>query len=66
MRRNSYKNVAGEYSRIDRLAEYNAYLQSWERLISYQYQRDNKLIDLQSYIVDMPINDFLTFTTISK
>lgn len=58
---NSYGHVAGEYSRIDRLQEYNAYLQSWERLLTYTYQRDCKLIDLQSFIMDEPISRYLVF-----
>lgn len=62
MRSTSYANVAGEYSRIDRLQEYNAYLQAWERMLSYAYQRDSKLIDLQRYAEDEPISKFLFFT----
>ena len=64
MRINSYDNVSGEYSRIDRLQEYDAYLQAWERMISYAYQRDCKLIDLQSYVMDCPISQFLVFTNL--
>lgn len=58
---NSYGHVAGEYSRIDRLQEYNAYLQAWERLLAYTYQRDCKLIELQSFIMDEPVSRYLTF-----
>ena len=61
MRIDSYGNVAGEYSRIDRLQEYNAYLQAWERMLTYAYQRDCKLIELQSYITDEPVSKYLVF-----
>ena len=61
MRIDSYGNVAGEYSRIDRLQEYNAYLQAWERMLAYAYQRDCRLIDLQSYIMDEPVSRYLVF-----
>lgn len=57
----SYAHVAGEYSRVDRLQEYNAYLQAWERMLAYTYQRDCRLIDLQSYVTDAPISDHLAF-----
>ena len=57
----SYGNVAGEYSRIDRLQEYNAYLQAWERMLTYAYQRDCLLIELQSYITDEPVSRYLVF-----
>lgn len=57
---NSYKNALGDnYSRLQRLQEYNAYLTSWERLLDFQMQRDNRLVDLQSYIIDRPLRDFL-------
>ena len=61
MRIDSYENVAGEYSRIDRLQEYNAYLQAWERMLTYAYQRDCLLIELQSYVMDEPVSHFLVF-----
>ena len=61
MRIDSYGNVAGEYSRIDRLQEYNAYLQAWERMLTYAYQRDCRLIELQSYVTDQPVSRFLVF-----
>ena len=57
----SYGNVAGEYSRIDRLQEYNAYLSAWERMLTYAYQRDCLLIELQSYITDEPVSRYLVF-----
>ena len=61
MRLDSYANVAGEYSRLDRLQEYNAYLQAWERMLAYTYQRDCQLIDLQTYLTEAPIGQFLRY-----
>lgn len=61
MRIESYRNVAGDYSRVDRLLEYNAYLQAWERLLGYAYQRDCLLIELQEYLPDESVSDFLIF-----
>lgn len=58
-RTNSYKNVAGEYNHIDRLQEYNTFLSAWERMLDFQYQRDCKLIELQGFIIDKPVEDFL-------
>ncbi len=63
-RNNSYKNRIGEYNRLSRLMEYNACLASWEKLINYEYQRDCKLIDLQSYVMDQPITDFVKVITV--
>lgn len=58
-RTESYKNVAGEYNHIDRLQEYDMFLSAWERMLDYQYQRDSKLIELQGFVIDKPIEDFL-------
>ena len=61
MRTESYGNVDGEYSRINRLMEYNAYLQAWERLLEYSYRRDLLLLDLQNYVLTEPLNNFIDF-----
>ena len=61
MRKTSYYNVDGEYSRIDRLREYNAYLQAWERLMEYSYRRDMILLDLQRYLLTEPISNYIQF-----
>ena len=55
----SYANVSGEYNYLDRLQEYNTLLASWERLLTFQYQRDCSLIELQNYILDKSITDFI-------
>ena len=61
MRTDSYGKVDGEYSRINRLQEYNVYLQAWERLLDYSYRRDTKIVELQSYLLNEPISKFLRF-----
>ena len=61
IRTHSYSNVDGEYSRIGRLQEYNAYLQSWERLLDYIYRRDCILLDLQSYLLTEPVTNYIEF-----
>lgn len=60
-RTHSFGKVSGEYSRIERLMEYNAYLQAWERLLDYAYQRDLVLIQLQSYLLYEPISTYIRF-----
>lgn len=61
MRTDSYYNVDGEYSRINRLMEYNAYLQAWERLLEFAYQRDRSLLQLQSFLLTEPISYYIQF-----
>lgn len=61
MRTQSYKNVDGEYSRINRLQEYNSYLQAWERLLEYAYQRDLILIDIQRHLLAEPVSNYIKF-----
>ena len=55
---NSYNNAYGEYDILQRLQEYNSVLNAWLKLLEYEYQRDLKLTDLQSYVTDMPISSF--------
>ena len=61
MRTRSYGNVDGEYSRINRLQEYNSYLQAWERLLDYVYRRDLILVDIQRYLLDEPVSKYIQF-----
>lgn len=61
MRGKSYDNVDGEYSRINRLIEYNAYLQAWERLLEYTYRRDCILLELQSFMPAESISNYVQF-----
>lgn len=61
MRTQSYHNVDGEYSRINRLVEYNSYLQAWERLLEYVYRRDLILIDIQRELLTEPVSKYIKF-----
>ena len=61
MRHTSYDNVDGEYSRLLRLQEYNSFLQAWERLLDYTYRRDCVLLDLQRYLLNEPISNYIDF-----
>ncbi|MCH5238911.1 MAG: TolC family protein [Muribaculaceae bacterium] len=65
MRTTSYYNVDGDYSRINRLMEYNAYLQAWERLLEYTYRRDIALLDLQSFLLTEPVSKYIEFEEIN-
>ena len=65
MRTHSYKNVDGEYSRINRLQEYNSYLQAWERLLEYIYRRDLILIDIQRHLLTEPVSKYVRFTELN-
>lgn len=65
MRTKSYGNVDGEYSRINRLQEYNSYLQAWERLLEYVYKRDLILIDIQSNLIADPVSKYIKFTELN-
>ncbi|MCH5223443.1 MAG: hypothetical protein J1E82_05325 [Muribaculaceae bacterium] len=65
MRTHSYSNVDGEYSRITRLQEYNAFLQAWERLLEYTYRRDCVLLNLQGYLLYSPVADYIEFEVLN-
>lgn len=58
MRTDAYRNRIGEYSRLARLKEYNAYLSCWESMLGYQYARNLRLADLQAFLADTPVADF--------
>ncbi len=60
MRGRAYDNRKGEYNRLDRLKEYNTYLECLEKLVEYQYRRDCLIADLQGYLTDVSILSFCT------
>ena len=65
IRNKAYRNALGNnYSRLQRLQEYNAYLSSWERMLTFVYQRDERLVDLQAYIINQPLSRFLIKTVL--
>ena len=64
-RNHAYNNALdGNYSRLQRLKEYNAYLSSWERMLMFQAQRDDRLLDLQIYLYDEPVGKYLNMSTL--
>lgn len=63
-RQDAYSESIGEYSRITRLKEYDTYLLCMENLLGYIYRRDMQLAMLQSFLPDIPIERFCTFTFI--
>lgn len=64
IRTESYGNVDGEYSRINRLLEYNTYLQAWERLLEFSYRRDCLMLDLQTFLLTEPVSNYIEFKDI--
>lgn len=58
MRSRAYDHRRGEYSRLSRMHEYNAYLSCLENLLRYQHVRDSRLAQLQSFLGLIPIQDF--------
>lgn len=64
-RSNAYQRVSGEYSRPDRIREYNAYISCFEEVVSLEYKRDSIIIRLQGYLSDSTINSFIEYLQIS-
>lgn len=60
-RNDSYVNGSGDYNRLHRLEEYNALLSSWEKLLENGYKRDLKLADLQSYVTNVSISQYIEY-----
>lgn len=58
MRINAYKNSTHGYDMLTRAKEYNNYFSCWENLLSFHYQRDCLIADLQVYIPDIPVQMF--------
>lgn len=62
IRSRAYSNRKGGYNIILRTKEYNTYLLCWEKLISYQYQRDCLLMTLQTYLPNISVFEFCVGT----
>lgn len=58
MRKNAYENRKGEYNRLARMKEYNAYLLSLERLLEFQYSRDQQIAGLAKFLCGENVGDF--------
>ncbi len=63
-RTTAYQNGIGEYNFVSRMKEYNIYLQCWEKFLSFQYQRDCHIANLQSYLPNISILEFCIETEI--
>ncbi|MCC8117951.1 MAG: hypothetical protein LIP09_04265 [Bacteroidales bacterium] len=64
LRARGYENRRGEYSRLDRIKEYNSYLECLEKLVEYQYRRDCLVADLQAFLSDTSILTFCNVLSI--
>jgi hypothetical protein len=58
MRNHAYKNSVGGYNMLARAKEYNNYFSCWEKLLSYQYQRDCLIVNLQEFLPDTSVVGF--------
>ena len=59
LRRENYRGHIGEYNFLSRIKEYNHYLTCWENYYSYQYKRDCCIADLQVFLLQQSIFDFV-------
>lgn len=58
MRKSAYDNRLGEYNRLARMKEYNAYLLCLERLLEFQYSRDQQIASLAKFLAGENVSDF--------
>lgn len=58
MRTNAYANRNGEYDRLARMKEYNAYILCLERLLEFQYSRDAQIASLAKFLTGEDVGDF--------
>lgn len=66
MRRNAYNNRVGEFNRLARMKEYNTYLLCLERLLEFQYSRDQQIAGLAKFLTGEPVSDFCSITNLSE
>lgn len=65
MRKNAYENRLGEYNRLARMKEYNAYLLCLERLLEFQYSRDQQIASLAKFLAGENVSDFCSIENLS-
>lgn len=65
MRTNAYENRKGEYNRLARMKEYNAYLLCLERLLEFQYSRDQQIASLAKFLAGENVSDFCSIENLS-
>lgn len=66
MRKNAYDNRHGEYNRLARMKEYNAYILSLERLLEFQYSRDQQIASLAKFLAGEDVSDFCWIENLSS
>ncbi|MDO4335980.1 MAG: hypothetical protein Q4C37_09175 [Bacteroidales bacterium] len=64
-RRNAYGNRLGEYNRLARMREYNAYLLCLERMLEFQYSRDQQIAGLAKFLTGESVGDFCSVINLS-
>lgn len=65
MRRYAYEHRKGEYNRLARMKEYNAYLLCLERLLEFQYSRDQQIASLAKFLTGESVGDFCNISNLS-
>lgn len=65
MRKYAYDNRKGEYNRLARMKEYNAYLLCLERLLEFQYSRDQQIASLAKFLAGENVSDFCSIENFS-
>lgn len=66
LRINAYNNRMGEYNRLARMKEYNAYLLCLERLLEFQYSRDQQIASLAKFLAGENVSDFCSIENLSS
>ncbi len=64
-RTNAYSNRRGEYDRLARMKEYNAYLLCLERLLEFRYSRDAQIASLAKFLAGETVSDFCSVEFLS-
>ena len=60
-RSEAFKTLYGEYSRPDRIREYNRYIVCLESIVQLKYQRNVILIGLQRYLSGEKIDSYIDY-----
>lgn len=63
---NAYSNRKGEYDRLARMKEYNAYLLCLERLLEFRYSRDAQIASLAKFLTGEDVGDFCSVEYLSE
>lgn len=66
LRKAAYDNRQGEFNRLARMKEYNAYLLCLERLLEFQYSRDQQIAGLAKFLTGESVSDFCHITQLPE